>query len=135
MKRFLLFFIISFFVSQSVFSQNNSDQLTLKFNANEDGKLFTQNAVGQKIFSFDVQGLTNQKQADEFITKFSGKPLVLNVTIPFSENEINKIKGVIILKHEARFTDFKKLLQEAGIPFIFIDEKIVFVDQLEKIKN
>ena len=135
MKRFLWVLFISFFVSQIVFSQNNSDQLTLKFNTNEEGKLFTQNAVGQKIFSFDVQGLKNQKQADEFITKFSGKPLVLHVTIPFSENEINKIKGVIILKHEARFIDFQKLLQEAGIPFIFIDEKIVYVDQLEKIKN
>lgn len=115
--------------------QNVENNMNLIFSRNTDGKVGTMNAVGQKVFDFVVDGISNQQQADDFVKKFKGKEKVFSVTLSVSNNDNSTNNAVIIMNHEAKIPDFKKILKDAGFSQIFLDGDAIPVDQLDILKS
>jgi hypothetical protein len=136
-SRFCLFLCICFVASGYLIGQNAVSDVKLMFSRNIDGKVVTMNAVGQKVFDFMVEGIAGEKQANDFVQKFKGKPNVILVNMSVSNKDKGAYKTVIIMDQKARVADFKEILKDAGFLEIYLDDVSVSVDELEvlKIKN
>ncbi|MEI6124609.1 MAG: hypothetical protein WCQ95_13410 [Bacteroidota bacterium] len=118
----------------SVFSQKNENGLIIKFTRENDGHISTRNAVNEKVFNFIIEGISTQQQANDFINTFKGNKFVVYVRgLEVVENN-NQRKVTIVMVSEAKIPNFQALLRNAGINYIYVDDNLISVDELESLK-
>lgn len=130
---FFLFLLIS--TSLITFGQNSDNGTKLKFTRQSDGKIAYSNTVNQKVFNFIIEGITNQQQANDFISMFQGKKFVVSVNITEIAESNNLRNGIIILERTAKIPNFRELLINAGFSNIYVDDELISVDELEILKT
>lgn len=130
---FFLFLLIS--TSLITFGQNSDNGTKLKFTRQSDGKIAYSNTVNQKVFNFIIEGITNQQQANDFISMFQGKKFVVSVNVTEIAESNNLRNGIIILERTAKIPNFRELLINAGFSNIYVDDELISVDELEILKT
>jgi hypothetical protein len=127
----LLLLVANKFVS----GQSTGNDLKIMFPRGADGRIAMLNAVGQKVFNFSIDGITNKQQSEDFAKRIKSNLHVVfvNLTKPYGNND--QWKGVFVLDRKTKLPDFKKLLYDAGIEGIFVDGQLVAVEDLEILKT
>ena len=132
-----LFICLLLLVSTSFFSfgQHSTHETVLKFTRQSNGNIASLNAVSQKVFSFSVEGLSTQQQVSDFVNKFQGKKFVVSVSISDVIQNTNQRKALIVFERATKIAVFSKLLKNAGISHIYVDNVRFAVSEIETVKT
>ncbi len=134
-QRFFLCLLLITSTSILSFGQRSTNETVLKFTRQSNTKIASLNAVGQKVFSFSIEGLATQQQVDEFVHKFQGKKFVVSINVTGLIQNTTFRNGFIVLERASKISDFQKLLTKAGISHIYVDNKRIAVTEMETIKT
>jgi len=132
----LSFLVILLLVSGNfVLGQKPGRDYKLMFSRGEDGSIATLNAVGQRVFNFSIEGISNKKQADDFTMTIKSNPHVVHANL-VEPNDLGGLwKGVFVLDKKTKLPDFKTLLSDMGFAVVYVDGVLVAIEDLEILKT
>ena len=133
--RFFLCLMLIASTSFLSFGQHSSNETLLKFTSQGNGKIASLNAVSQKVFIFNISGMTTPQQVADFVNNFQGKKFVVSISVSDLIQNTNQRKGIVVLERIAKIADFQKLLTDAGISHIYVDNERIPVAEMETIKT
>lgn len=133
--KFIRFFLVTLgcilLYSMQLTAQTAKPEVILKFKRQDNGKIAMINAVGQKVFNFEVSGLATQTDVSNFKSKFEGRQGLVSLTISNAESATDR-SGTFIFERGTKGSYLRDLLIKAGIKTIYIDGVAYSVDELGK---
>ncbi len=127
MKSLLTATIAVFLFSTITYAQVSTKEITITVNKKGD-KLCTKNTTGNAVFDFVINGLTTQKEIDDFTTKFKTLKGVADFVVTSSDNKWNASATINV---KATKNYLKTLLTLAGVKKVIIDGKTILTAELE----
>ena len=130
MKNLIAATIAVFLFSTITYAQVSTKEVTITVNKKGD-KLCTKNAAGNAVFDFVINGLTTQKEIDDFTSKFKTLKGVADLVVTSVDN---KWTASATINVKATKNYLKTLLTLAGVSKIIIDGQTIYTSELENYK-
>lgn len=90
---------------------------------------------GKSYYSMDVTGLKDQSELDVLLNKFKGIESVAGINIQDKDFSKNIAQIIIEFRGKADLKMVQFVLKSAGFDQVYLDEKQIGVDELEKNVN